>query len=561
LTRYHIVWAKVEQGGPAREAGLQHHVDLNACSREVPWVADGAAADCSLLMAFCYTTLLNKPAMYTRAGYYAPSNAGYPIGKGALQYVVISRHFYNPANKIGFYDVGTKFHLKYTSALRENDLSQISLGALQFRVPPQTFGVPVSGWCTSECTQRVGRVQVTNVAFHMHGYAKSTRIRIIRNGTELEPLASLRPWSQPLANLVVSRTLEPGDILILECVYDNDLDEHLHYGDEINDEMCYGFLTVLGQNTMTSCLDYPWGGFHCTTPDDEECKGRSPKSYCPDAQHTGARAIVENADEREQRFTPFVEPSRAECEASSSFEVVPAIPGKCRPEAPTIVGSKSCNAGMSEMRVEWTTDCSTQTIQFDVSARTGPSGWLAIGLHDAGTAAEPRSLGGAMRGADIVQVSPSTGKIREGLGVGYTAPRAKEKQVATLSKAEVVSGRSVVRFTRPFLTPEGVTLSEDRFIWLVCAFKSGTTDFDVKHQAAEVVSGSRLSLFGGLGESKRRVAKKAASPAASPATNGDVEEDLFVGHANGCSLAAIWAWASVAAFHMAVTAAVPSLVV
>lgn len=51
----------------------------------------------------------------------------------------------------------------------------------------------------------------------------------------------------------------PGDALILECIYNNDLDTPISFGSDLNQEMCFGFLTIIGQSSIAACLDFPNG--------------------------------------------------------------------------------------------------------------------------------------------------------------------------------------------------------------------------------------------------------------------------------------------------------------
>lgn len=136
----------------------------------------------------------------------------------------------------------------------------------------------------------------------------------------------------------------------------------------------------------------------------------------------------------------------------------------------------------------------------------GAPSWFAIGLHDAGTANAPSPLTpNRMTRADIVQVSASSGSLRDAVGTGYTLPVEKASPVATLLSAEVAGGRSKVSFARPFSSTEGVSLVDDGFVWLICAYKKASEDFNDKHPAigANAVHSTRISLFGGVPESTR----------------------------------------------------------
>merc|ERR1712224_333299 len=105
-----------------------------------------------------------------------PSDVGIPIGQKTRSYVVMSRHFYNPTRKTGVVDKGTGYKVAYMPASNRNDLTQITLGTTQFVVPPMSLEYTFSSHCSPSCTRRLGPVQVTNVAFHMHGHGKRSRV-------------------------------------------------------------------------------------------------------------------------------------------------------------------------------------------------------------------------------------------------------------------------------------------------------------------------------------------------------------------------------------------------
>jgi hypothetical protein len=132
--------------------------------------------------------------------------------------------------------------------LRPNELATIVLGTLQFTVPPRSTRKTVQAYCDGKCTERLGTSAITvrDVSFHMHGHGQAVKLRVVRGSAELQPLAVLEPFNVANSALSVNRQLLPGDSLILECVYTNDLDVPITYGGDLNQEMCFGFLTIIG---------------------------------------------------------------------------------------------------------------------------------------------------------------------------------------------------------------------------------------------------------------------------------------------------------------------------
>lgn len=79
--------------------------------------------------------------------------------------------------------------------------------------------------------------------------------------------------------------------------------------------------------------------------------------------------------------------------------------------------------------------------------------------------------------------SSAAGRLKDRKGVDYTVPRAKSSTVATLTSSAAASGKHTVSFSRPFKTnADGVELREDGFVWLMCAYRWGSSDMDAKHR-------------------------------------------------------------------------------
>jgi len=174
------------------------------------------------------------------------------------------------------------------------------------------------------------------------------------------------------------------------------------------------------------------------------------------------------------------------------------------------------------MRVSWETNCTAESIKFTLEMY-GSRGWMAIGLHDAGSANLVTDLPSTrMHGADIVQVNPSTGALRDAYGNDYMTPPEKASPTAVLAAAEVASGRMSASFTRPFAASQGTSLAADRFVWLLCAYRSSSDDMGAKHNQATALSRARISLFGGVAESQRYVYGAAGQGATSASISQSV---------------------------------------
>merc|ERR1712000_110189 len=290
-TKRHIIHYKLSRGA-SDDAGVLHHVNLMACDKAIASLRSGTSAPCEQLMGLCTASLLS--AGYGASGTSLPPGTGLPVlGTNGARYVVISRHFYNVALKKNVNDVGTEYTIQMTKTLRPKELSQITLGVSNLVIPPNSVGHAVQAYCGTGCTGRMGEVTVSYVGFHMHGHGIAARVRVYRDGQEIEPLADIDPFDVSQTGIAVNYDLKPDDSLLLECIYNNDLDQEITFGDGIASEMCFAFLTVTGnQNTITSCLDFPEGFGGTPPPACDLCAGRftgpcaqcdtmAPRNYCP----------------------------------------------------------------------------------------------------------------------------------------------------------------------------------------------------------------------------------------------------------------------------------------
>lgn len=534
--RYHVIRWRValNRNSPAGKAGLQHHMDLRACEGPIPGATVGGTISQGQAMQYCQENFLVGSSTL-------PADEGIPIGSGGPVYLAIERHFYNPVGKSGLVDTGSKFHVTFTGQLRAKEMSSIHIGTLALKVPPNRLGFVMRSHCPPGCTEKMGTIKATRVSFHAHGHTRAAYLRQVRDGVELPPIAHIEPYDDSVGKRNINVEIRPGDELLLDCVYDNDLSKEIVYGDGIDDEMCWATLSVVGKNSVSKCHDRPDPAMNKWPTYDTDCKWcvennkfdgacwqcnlAVPFAYCEgEGDPVGGR--VDDSFERRGdpnagltaavlKYQPYFSPAEG-CDAQAdTLELVPAIPGKCPAGGGAIRGTKECSFRWGgSMRVSWETDCTARRVRFELE-KWGNAGWMAIGLHDAGSAASPRPLTPTrMNGADIVQVSVGRSVLKDGLGEDYKTPRAKNAAVAQLDEAVQEGSKMRATFSRPFDSAEGVGLSEDGFVWLLCAYRGQSDDFDAKHDQATALSSARISLFGGVAESYRAKSAGASSDAA-----------------------------------------------
>merc|ERR550532_2196146 len=129
-----------------------------------------------------------------------------------------------------------------------------------------------------------------------------------------------------------------------------------------------------------------------------------------------------------------------------------------------------------------------------------------------------------MSGIDTIQAVPAAGgALKDGKASGYLSPSHKKTKVAVFDKGGAASGKAWATFTRKFDSPEGVTLREDGFVYLVAAYKRMSNSLDAKHTRARAMR-LKISLFGGQGDSYRMGDGKKGEPEPEGEPEGEGEK-------------------------------------
>uniref|UniRef100_A0A6T8ZS72 DOMON domain-containing protein n=1 Tax=Pyrodinium bahamense TaxID=73915 RepID=A0A6T8ZS72_9DINO len=520
-SKFHIVnfKAKWNWGSTAYRAGVTHHMDMFACTGPIPGVSNGDIVPCQGdAMRHCSEVFLSTAQMYTRQGETLPADAGIAVGQGAVIYTMISRHFYNPRRLPGLTDDNSHFEITYTPTLRPNNLRIFLMTTTHITVPARTRESVVRSWCPSDCTRRLkGTTTIRHLGFHMHNHGIRSKLRVIRDGRELEPLGEVAPWDQAHANMHLNRQLVPGDDLILECVYSNPHDRILKYGESLSDEMCVATMIVVGPGSLKMCADGP-EGIKSLLPfcyrsngavkySNPYCRLGTPFTYCPDADNYnghGRPTLITWDSHREMNFVQY-DHKLKKCNGPGDRKLlVPAVAGSCVAPAiyngsvtsesqhvPTsdrsdassldltaeaaqtpgvILGEADCAMGSLAYKVSWATSCSERAVTFELEAN-GNLEWLSLGLLDGGSAASPLPAGRMNRLGNVARYV--TGKSS--------------------------NGKSFAKFTRPFNTSDGLPLTESGFVYMVCMASYGADNSDAKQNVSQQIP-TRISLFGGLPE-------------------------------------------------------------
>uniref|UniRef100_A0A8D8VXJ3 MOXD1 homolog 1 n=1 Tax=Cacopsylla melanoneura TaxID=428564 RepID=A0A8D8VXJ3_9HEMI len=159
-------------------------------------------------------------------GEFLPSHVGLPLQGNKATFMMLEVHYDNPTLRKAVHTAGLKIH--YTNQLRPNDggvfISGVAVSPLQI-IPPRQTEYKTAGYCDNECTNAVfpsTGVQVTSVVLHSHLAGRKIKLRHIRHGHELTPIAQDEQYDfnyQQARRVPDEVIIYPGDQLITECTY------------------------------------------------------------------------------------------------------------------------------------------------------------------------------------------------------------------------------------------------------------------------------------------------------------------------------------------------------
>lgn len=129
-------------------------------------------------------------------GFNYPPEAGYALDpKSGLRYFMLETHYTNPARD-AFITDGSGLRLLYTDRVRQHDAGILSVGIdpnWRHIIPPGQPEVVSEGHCISQCTGQTvpnSGINMFAVIMHTHQLGRKVRLRQIRDGNELPPIAS-----------------------------------------------------------------------------------------------------------------------------------------------------------------------------------------------------------------------------------------------------------------------------------------------------------------------------------------------------------------------------------
>lgn len=190
-----------------------------------------------------------------------PKHVGLPLATKKNAFYMLEVHFDNPSMKQAQDTSGLRLH--YTSELRENEggilTTGIALSSLHF-IPPFQREYKTAGYCNTDCTKATfpkEGIHVVSVMLHSHLAGRKLKLRHVRAGKELPPLAQDDHYD---FNYQQSRALSqdviilPGDALVTECTYSTlNRNKPTLGGYSTKEEMCLAFVLHYPRTELAGC--------------------------------------------------------------------------------------------------------------------------------------------------------------------------------------------------------------------------------------------------------------------------------------------------------------------
>ncbi|XP_017756157.1 PREDICTED: MOXD1 homolog 2-like [Eufriesea mexicana] len=256
--KHHVV--KYEPVIPPGSYDYLHHMTLYECRADEAQLESAAKTPGSV----CYQPNQPSPLCNTIAaiwslgseGFNYPPEAGYALDPHAgPRYYMLETHYTNP-QKDAFITDSSGLRLYYTDRLRTHDAGILSIGIdpnWRHIIPPGQPEVVSEGHCISDCTGHTipnSGINVFAVIMHTHQLGRKVRLRQIRSGEELPPIASdtnYDPSYQEYRKLQKPVRVYPGDHLVAECTYSS----------KSRQAITLGGPTTKEETCLVSALYYP----------------------------------------------------------------------------------------------------------------------------------------------------------------------------------------------------------------------------------------------------------------------------------------------------------------
>jgi hypothetical protein len=166
-----------------------------------------------------------------------PPEAGYP--QEQTTHYVVQVHYNNVQHEAGHTDA-SGFDFCTTPDLRPNDADTVAFGTMSFRIPPRST-LDLS--CDARMPAALPELHLFAAFPHMHQLGRSIGTkRLAGPGGPEQDLGGHPSWDfQNQVYLPINGTIRGGDTVRTRCVWQNDGDTPVGFGEATEDEMCFSF--------------------------------------------------------------------------------------------------------------------------------------------------------------------------------------------------------------------------------------------------------------------------------------------------------------------------------
>jgi hypothetical protein len=202
-----------------------------------------------------------------------PKDVGVPIGGDrAHNAFVLQVHYNNPNKELNHVD-SSGFKIIYTPNLRKHDagVMTLGLGTNFLRIPPLSNNVQFTDICNLGTARDRSNPNVVNnqplvtkpftvfaALLHMHQIGSKIYTEHYRASRKIGEIGRIDHYDFNMQRSTIFNdhiTVQPNDVLITSCIYDNPNNRTVRGGAASSDEMCFSFVYYYPQsNGLDICV-------------------------------------------------------------------------------------------------------------------------------------------------------------------------------------------------------------------------------------------------------------------------------------------------------------------
>ncbi|MEM9071493.1 MAG: hypothetical protein AAGE52_23505 [Myxococcota bacterium] len=176
-----------------------------------------------------------------------PDDVGLELSQGGDEWLILEMHYWNAAGHTDAIDQSGVAIC--TTEGRRKTAGILTFGSTAISLPPR-LDTTITGLCPSTSTLLLSEpLKVIATTPHMHRLGTRIVSEVLPAGLDIRSrrLVRVDPWSfddQRTHWFDDPVMIRPGDAVRTRCVYENESDEFVFFGERNEDEMCFNFALV-----------------------------------------------------------------------------------------------------------------------------------------------------------------------------------------------------------------------------------------------------------------------------------------------------------------------------